>query len=451
MKTVKLTQVFIRSLARQTRAYTIQDSLCHGLGVKVMPDKPMQYVISRLIDNRTRTRILAPVSALTVKAAREKATGQLQAWREEHIQPSMSASPRFDVFVEQTWKPMIFEHWKPSTKRSVLPALNRRLLAHFGRYPLHMINHKMVQAWFDEISKTRKGAANRNLDTLQSVFKLALRQGHCLTNPCIGIRQNKRRVLNRFLSVAEMQRLSVALDECEAVGGSIAQCADILRLLLLTGCRLSEITFLKGEYVRGNELHLPDSKTGAKVLYIGQAAVDILSRYHCKANTELFPMKQGASTSLVQSLWLRLRKQIGIEDVRLHDLRHTFASYAVMDGCSIPMVASLLGHKKVTMTLRYTHVGDDSVEQAAEVIGAVFKGIFTQSYPLKPYIPQTNEAPTPAVKVKQKRLPERKPTAKPKPKAVKKVKQVKPLQTQPSLTKEEIRAVQRFRDRELFL
>ncbi|WP_310795655.1 tyrosine-type recombinase/integrase [Shewanella baltica] len=83
-------------------------------------------------------------------------------------------------------------------------------------------------------------------------------------------------------------------------------------------------------------------------------------------------------------LWLRLRKQTGIEDVRLHDLRHTFASYAVMDGCSIPMVASLLGHKKVTMTLRYTHVGDDSVEQAAEVIGAVFKGIFTQPYPLNP-------------------------------------------------------------------
>lgn len=62
-------------------------------------------------------------------------------------------------------------------------------------------------------------------------------------------------------------------------------------------------------------------------------------------------------------------------DVRLHDLRHTFASYAVIDGHSIPMVASLLGHKKVAMTLRYTHVGDDVVEQAAEKLGEIFKGI----------------------------------------------------------------------------
>ena len=375
MKTHKLTQQFIRSLMPKNHAYTVKDTMCHGPGVRVMPDKRMQYVISRLIDNRPRTRILAPVSALSVKAARDKADEQLQAWRVEETEDVITASPRFDVFVEQTWKPMIFEKWKQGTKDTSLIALNKRLLPTFGRYPVHMISHKVVQAWFDEVSKQKKGAANRNLDVLKSVFKLALRQGHCTINPASGIKPNKRRVLNRFFSLPEMQRLSNALDEVEQQDNSVCQCCDILRLLLLTGCRLSEITYLQGDYVRGNELHLPDSKTGAKVVHIGQAAVMILSRYHCRPNTPIFPMTKGPSTTCVKSLWVRLRVKAGIVDVRLHDLRHTFASYAVIDGHSIPMVASLLGHKKVAMTLRYTHVGDDVVEQAAEKLGEIFKGI----------------------------------------------------------------------------
>uniref|UniRef100_UPI003736EC66 tyrosine-type recombinase/integrase n=1 Tax=Shewanella colwelliana TaxID=23 RepID=UPI003736EC66 len=326
MKTIKLTLKLIHSLPPQSRAYTIQDSVCRGLGVRISPDKRLNYVIHRVVDNRTRTRILAPVSALSVKAARDRAVIQLQAWQAELHQCVITSSPRFDVFVEQTWKPMVFDRWKQGTKETALIALNKRLLPTFGRYPLHTITHKAVQAWFDDVSKTRKGAANRNLDVLLSVFKLALRQGYCERNPASGIKQNKRRVLNRFLSVDEIRRLSRALDEAEKQGQSISQCCDILRLLLLTGCRLSEITYLKGGDVRGNELHLPDSKTGAKVVHIGQAAVKILNNYRCQPNGPLFPMAHKTATSSVQALWLRLRAKAGIEDVRLHDLRHTFAS-----------------------------------------------------------------------------------------------------------------------------
>lgn len=435
MKTHKLTQQFIRSLMPKSHAYTVKDTMCLGLGVRVMPDKRMQYVISRLIDNRPRTRILAPVSALSIKAARETAGKQLQAWREEETEEVITASPRFDVFVEQTWKPMIFVQWKQGTKDTSLIALNKRLLPSFGRYPVHMISHKAVQAWFDEVSKQTKGAANRNLDVLKSVFKLALRQGHCTINPASGIKPNKRRVLNRFLSLPEMQRLSNVLDEAEQQDNSVCQCCDILRLLLLTGCRLSEITYLQGDYVRGNELHLPDSKTGAKVVHIGQAAVMILRRYHSRPNTPIFPMTRGSLTTRVKSLWVRLRVKAGIEDVRLHDLRHTFASYAVIDGHSIPMVASLLGHKKVAMTLRYTHVSDDVVEQAAEKLGEIFKGIVSQ----KKHLPLSDSTLKPTSKAKPKRKPKAK-SIKPK-----KVKQTKRLSEEP-LTKAQLRAARALRD-----
>jgi integrase len=304
------------------------------------------------------------------------------AGRKRHA--PVTSSPRFDVFVRDTWTPLVFEQWKVGTQATSRSALNKRLLPTFGRFPLHTITHAAVQQWFDAASQQTKGAANRNLEVLQSVFKLAVMQGHCTINPAMGIKPNKRRVLNRFLSVPEIHRLSAVLDKEGARSDVAFQCCDILRLLMLTGCRVSEITHLKGSYIHGNEIHLPDSKTGARVVHIGQAAVDVLARHVRSQDGEVFPMKKGASVRAVSNLWVKLRVKADIADVRIHDLRHTFASYAVMDGHTLPMVAKLLGHKRLSMTLRYTHVSDKAVEQAAEQVGNTFRRIVASNKPATP-------------------------------------------------------------------
>jgi len=381
MTPVRITQKTITSMQPTSRAYTLCDTVLKGFGVKMYPDKRRMYVVKATVDGRQRSRLLAPVSALTTKEARVMAHKQIQTWREENNAPPVTASPRFDVFVRETWTPLVCEQWKSGTQATSRSALNKRLLPTFGRLPLHTITHAAVQQWFDAVSVKTKGAANRNLDVLQSVFKLAVMQGYCTINPAMGIKPNKRRVLNRFLSVPEIKRLSAVLDEVGACSDVLFQCCDILRLLMLTGCRVSEITQLKGEYLHGNEIHLPDSKTGARVVHIGQAAVDVLARHVRRQGGELFPMKKGASVRAVSNLWVKLRIKADIADVRIHDLRHTFASYAVMDGHTLPMVAKLLGHKRLSMTLRYTHVSDKAVEQAAEQVGNTFRRIVTNTSP----------------------------------------------------------------------
>ena len=157
----------------------------------------------------------------------------------------------------------------------------------------------------------------------------------------------------------------------EQSGKSRTQQADIIRLLLLTGCRRSEIVRLRWSEVRGNVLALADSKTGPRNVPLNTAARRILEGQRERGSPFVFPSPRDAARprGLNLSLWYRIRKQAGIEDVRLHDLRHTVASHAVMNGVPVPVVSRLLGHSNVRMTLRYAHLGDREIEAAAETIG----------------------------------------------------------------------------------
>ncbi|MCY4097011.1 MAG: site-specific integrase, partial [Rhodospirillales bacterium] len=144
------------------------------------------------------------------------------------------------------------------------------------------------------------------------------------------------------------------------------------RLLLYTGARLSEIQTLKWEHIRGNRIHLPDSKTGAKTIPLNGPALEVL------ANTErvegnphvIVGTGEGAHLTDLQKPWRRVRKAAGLEDVRIHDLRHTFASEAVMRGESLPMVGRILGHTQAQTTSRYAHLADDPLRKASERVAS---------------------------------------------------------------------------------
>jgi integrase len=147
-----------------------------------------------------------------------------------------------------------------------------------------------------------------------------------------------------------------------------------VRLLILTGCRLGEIMTLKWEYVdfTGKALRLPDSKTGAKVVHLGQPAIEVLEKVERdeKNPCVIVGTKPGARLSDLQPFWQRVRARAGLKDVRIHDLRHTFASTAVAAGQGLPMIGKLLGHTQVQTTARYAHLAVDPVKDAAERVAS---------------------------------------------------------------------------------
>ncbi len=194
------------------------------------------------------------------------------------------------------------------------------------------------------------------------------------TNPRRGIRKYPEKKRERFLSPAEIRRVSEVLCEMEAERIEMPAAIAATRLLMMTGCRLNEIMTLKWDYVhlRSGFLRLPDSKTGAKDVQLGQSAIDVLSSIpHVEGNGWVLTGKiDGGRLTDLQPFWQRVRARAGLCDVRIHDLRHTFASVAAEAGMSLPMIGKLLGHSTPQSTARYAHLAAGTVRQAADNVAA---------------------------------------------------------------------------------
>ena len=159
--------------------------------------------------------------------------------------------------------------------------------------------------------------------------------------------------------------------------------ADIIRLLLFTGCRRGEVLGLRWSEVHPDALMLADSKTGPRKVPLNSQARAVLRRRPRNGSPFVFPSPQDPSRprSRNLALWNRVRREAGIEDVRLHDLRHTVASHAAMNGVPLPVVSRLLGHSNPRTTLRYAHLGDREIEAAAERVGESIAAIMDSGIP----------------------------------------------------------------------
>ena len=358
----RLTDAKIAALRPREREYTVWDERISGLGVRVRPSGHRSYVFLR----NGRRASLGPAALKTVDEARRECF--------EGVAPAETA-PSFGDFVANQWRAACYRHFKPSTQRTVNSFLNSQLLPTFGSTPLDRITAAEVGRWFDRYSRRAPGGANRTLDIFLQVMNHAIMHGHIGRNPGQGIKRNRRPRLTRFLSREELRRLHAELEGCG--GAPRRQQADIIRLLLATGCRKNEIVKLQWREVDETALNLADGKTGPRKIFLNAQARAIVERQIRTGSPYVFP--SASDPRLPQSdklpLWREVRKRAGIEDVRLHDLRHTFASHAVMQGVPLPVVARLLGHRNVQMTLRYAHVADRDVEAAAERIGIAISAL----------------------------------------------------------------------------
>ena len=288
--------------------------------------------------------------------------------------------PLFREFVAGPWRASWVHRCKPATIWWRDRNLNGRLLPVFGSWRLDLITPAMVHRWFDDYSRTAPGGANHCLRILRHVFNHAVSRGHIAVNPARNVRFNHRPKLTRFLSRDELHRLHDVLDRhenSEKICPGQRMQIDIIRLLILTGCRRNEIVRLQKREVFDDSLRLLDSKTGPRAVFLNSSARAIIKRHMAGDSTFVFPSPLDQSRPLSDdlSLWYTIRKEAGIEDVRIHDLRHTYASHAVMQGTPLPVVSRLLGHAQPIMTMRYAHMGDRETETAAERIGNAIAGM----------------------------------------------------------------------------
>ena len=191
------------------------------------------------------------------------------------------------------------------------------------------------------------------------------------SNPCLGIRKNPRRNIARFLDTDELARLGRALDAREA---RWPEAVAAIRLLALTGCRRSEVLDLRWRDIGDHAINLPDSKTGPRAVPLGEAARGSIAALPGGREPEafLFPRyAEGCGTYSLATSWRAVCADAKLGGLRLHDLRHTAASHAVMSGENLPLVGKLLGHRRHRTTAGYAHLADGHLVEAAEKVGTI--------------------------------------------------------------------------------
>ena len=216
------------------------------------------------------------------------------------------------------------------------------------------------------------GVAAQCVALMGTVLAFAVARGLRSDNPARGVKRPGVRKMERFLSEDEIARLAVALDaEFDRTGNPYPAAA--IKLLLLTGGRRGEILELKWQHVDFERrcLRLPESKTGPKIMYLNAPALEILAGLPRMENNPyvILGKREGRPLVGIDKLWFHVRAAAGLRDVRLHDLRHSFASMGVAGGLSLPIIGALLGHKHPATTGRYAHLSADPLRAANDLVG----------------------------------------------------------------------------------
>jgi integrase len=251
--------------------------------------------------------------------------------------------------------------------------LRKLALPAFGKRPIDAVDRPTIAKLHHSLADTPR-LANHVLSVLSKVMNWAATRSLLASgaNPCRGIERYKENKRERFLSSAEMSRLGQALQDVETQQTLSPYAIAAIRLLLLTGARKSEILSLRWDYVdlENRAFRLPRSKTGPKSIYITTAVADILTSLpRVQGNPYLIVgATKNAHLFDLKGPWRRIRSLAGLDDVRLHDLRHTYASIGATGGLSLPFVGKLLGHKQASTTQRYAHLAEDPVRAAGEQV-----------------------------------------------------------------------------------
>jgi integrase len=375
----KLTKRVVDAAESRATEYFIWDDELRGFGLRVFPSGRKGYVVQYRAGRRSRRMSLGPSSVVTCEQARTRAVTIIASAKNGNDPAAKRDADREAITVKELARRFDKEHialrLKESTAkgyrrmldRVIIPSLGRHRVSEVTRADIAKLHHDMRHIPYD---------ANRCLEIVSKMFNLAEMWGLRPdgTNPRKHIRKYPEEKRERFLSAAELKRLGEVLREMEDEGIELPSAIGAVRLLVLTGCRLSEIMRLKWGYVDfdAGALRLPDSKTGAKTIHLGQQAVDVLGALEPVEGNPwvIIGNIPGAPLCDLQPFWQRVRARSGLKDVRIHDLRHTFASAAVAAGQGLQMIGRLLGHTQVQTTARYAHLAVEPIKIAANQVSS---------------------------------------------------------------------------------
>ncbi len=369
---IKLTAHAVSKLEVRSACYIVWDTQLAGFGVKVYPSRRKSYIFQKRLLGRQVKKHIGDAALLCADDARQNTLKLIATLNTQGAKPPSLCVPTLASFMQEPIGSIYKQNRKAFNRDNGAPTyLRTQIMPHFGRYRLDEITPRKLLEWFDSYSQTSPGGANRALDILRAIMAHAVKRGLIEENPTLSIKHNPKRTINRFLSKAEIGRLYRVLAYEERHFPRNRPAVDIIRLLLLTGCRLSEICFLKWENIDEQLIHLQDSKTGARDIILTQPVKHIITRQkhnRHKNSPYIFPKPRDPMQPLypIDYVWHKIRKAAGLEDVRLHDLRHSYASQALLHNVPLMVVSKLLGHKDPRMTLRYAHVNDTAINEAAQ-------------------------------------------------------------------------------------
>jgi integrase len=397
----KITKRVVDAAQKQSATYLVRDSEVKGFVLVVTPAGAKSYAV----DYRAGLGRGAPKRRLTmgkhgspwtpetarIEAKRllaQVAAGRDPATARRQERDALTFGELIDLYLTEG-----ASHKKPSTLKvdrgridhHLRPLLGKLRADRIGRTEIERMRNAVAAGKTAEkiassekrrpgsVATGGKGAAAQCVALVSSIYAFAIGRGLRADNPARGVKKAPVRKLERFLSEAEIARLAEALDaEAQQSGNPYPPAA--IKLLLLTGCRKGEITNLRWDHIDFERecLRLPDSKTGAKVIYLSAPARALLRKLPRMAQSpRVIPgLRADGAAPAIDKVWSRVREAAGLVDVRLHDLRHSFASVGVAGGLSLPIIGALLGHKHAATTARYAHLSADPLRAANDAVAA---------------------------------------------------------------------------------
>ena len=359
---------------------SIWDSDLKGFGARRKEGSSISYILKYRHHHRQRLYTIGRHgSPWTTEQARKEAKrliGEVAAG----IDPAVSRKARevgetvedvYRIYKEQDVEARL----KPRTIESYHRYFSKYALPEFGKMKMTEVNYRDVNRLHQRMHVT-PAMANHVAKKLSRLFSWAEENGYTpedFPNPCRRVKRYKEKQKERYLSEKEIANLFHFLERGESDGTVRPWLAAAIKLLLFTGARRNEIMHLKWSMVKldDHQLHLPDSKTGEKIIHLNEPAIEVLrSMQSGKPDDFVFPGRTpGFPIANIGESWRRIRPLFGFHDVRLHDLRHTFASIGVSNGMSLAQIGKLLGHTQPKTTARYAHVDVRAVREGAEKIG----------------------------------------------------------------------------------
>jgi len=353
-----------------------------GYGVRVYPSGRKVYVVQTRVAGKSRRVTVGRHGDVAPDRARKDAAKIIARVKAglPPVEIEPEAPPTVADLAGRYQREHVAMHCKPNTVKHYGLMLKKHIVPRLGALKVAEVERRDILKFQYQLSGMPT-VANRCVDILVKMFNLAelweMRPPG--RNPCKSVRRYKVvRRKERFLTPRELATLGRVLEIAPAERLASRHAAAAIRLLVLTGCRRNEIMGLAWDDLDfdAGEMRLRDSKTGGRIVPLPPAAAEVLAELpRIDGNPWVFPGKRkGTHQVNINDSWDRVRRRAGLDDVRLHDLRHTFASRALAIGEGLPMIGELLGHRQVNTTARYAHLARESIQastaKVADSIGA---------------------------------------------------------------------------------